>query len=131
MKLNEVRKEDELYFQGPFWIEGESVRDIKLGNFNLISFKYPCDINGTQLSDIKNNTHKEVWDRAEDFDYYPRGRVGIFNGIAYINLHSLFNQPDIIDSVIKEYNLEKLEIEVKLEDEKIGHHYQFKLKGKK
>lgn len=127
MILDEVRKEDDLYFQGPFWIKGESVGEIKSGNFDLLAYKYPCTYEGDALGNIKNKTHKDVWEGPEDMDYYPRGRVGVYKGVAYINIHSLFNQPDIIDSIIEEYNLSKLELQIKLEDEKIGHHYQFKL----
>jgi len=33
MHLAEVRKEDNLYFQGPFWIAGSEVKEIKRGHF--------------------------------------------------------------------------------------------------
>ena len=40
IQLNEVRKEDDLYFIGPFWIIGKSVEDINNGNFSLICEKF-------------------------------------------------------------------------------------------
>lgn len=123
LKLNEVRIEDDLYFKGPFWVKGASIDAIKMGNFIIEDYKVPCDFNGDIIQG-EDLTHSQI---KKDFDYYPRGRVGIYNGTAYINIHSILNQPDIIDEIISIFNLSKLKIVVKHEDGKVGHHYGFKL----
>lgn len=133
MKLiNEVRKEDEIYFEGPFWIKGESFKDILLGNFELVCSKVPTNFEGDNLNNHVNKSHKDVFndfkDLGDSIDYYPRGRVGIYKGEAYINIHSKCNTPKIINSIISEYNLAKLnKIHIEHEDNHIGHHYGFKL----
>lgn len=133
----EVRKEDDLYYQGAFWIFGESVREIKHGHFSIKGVKLPCNFTGDYYKDpgSKNSlTHKRLWAQFnKDFEdkpynYFPRGRVAIYNGTAYIHLHSLFNQPDVIDTIIKEYSLQKLEIDIDLNDTYQGSHYEFLLK---
>lgn len=134
--LKEVRKEDDLYYQGAFWIDGQDVKSIKRGNFKIIGPTYPANYRGKYLDKItsKNSlTHKRLWPsynkgyEDKPYNYLPRGRVGIYEGTAYINLPSLFNQPDIIDAIIKIYNLKKLEIEV-VDVDSEGSHYNFLLK---
>lgn len=136
MNLDEVRKEDDLYFQGGFWIKGNSIREIKKGNFEIIGIKLPCYYNGeyTKLDRSKSSlSHKRLWNEYnqgyEDkpFNYFPRGRVAIYNGVAYIHLNSLFNQPSIIDKIVNEYNLSKLELEFDFNDTYQGSHYDFLL----
>ena len=133
-----VRKEDDIYYQGAFWIIGESVRDIKNGNFKIIGIQLPCDIQGNYLEDVgpKNSlSHKNLWNRKikykvnpnVDFDYYPRGRVAIYNGNAWIHIHSLFNQPNIIDTIVEIYNLHKITYDIDLNDTYQGSHYDFRL----
>lgn len=138
--LQEVRKEDELYYEGPFWIIGDSFKDILKGNFKLVFEKYACNYDGNSYNDTpKNNrTHKYVWnllkdshyvkDKNVDYTYYPRGRVGIYNGTAFININSKCNTPKIISNIINEYNLHNLDIELSFDDEIQGSHYDFKLK---
>lgn len=123
LRLNEVRKEEDLYFKGPFWVKGESIDAIKMGSFTIEDYKVPCDFDGNIIQG-EDLTHSQI---KTDFDYYPRGRVGIYKGTAYINIHSILNQPDIIDEVINIFNLSKLKVAVKHEDGKAGHHYGFKL----
>lgn len=134
MKLiNEVRKEDNLYYQGAFWIKGTSVRDIKKGNYDIIGIKIPSNYKGDMITDRSKSslTHKRLWAEYnkgfEDkpYNYFPRGRVAIYNGVAYIHLNSLFNQPNVIDDIIKIYNLNKLEIELDFNDTYQGSHYDF------
>ena len=55
-------------------------------------------------------------------NYYPRGRVAIYKGIAFIHINSLCNVPKVIHEIISEYELYKLEIEVELNDEVQGSH---------
>lgn len=137
MILKEVRKEDDLYYQGAFWLIGNSVKDIKTGNSFILGNKLSCDFNGKYLVAIESKnalSHKRIWTEFSadynnvPYNYYPRGRVSIYNGTAYIHIHHLFNQPDIIDKIISEYNLKKLEIEVETNDITQGFHYDFLLK---
>ena len=134
--INEMRKEDDLYYQGAFWICGNSVDDIKKNNFTLICKKLLSNYNGEYKENITSKsslTHKRLWPELNpmsdniDWNYYPRGRVAIYNGVAYIHLNSLFNQPSIIDAIINEYKLDKLEIELDFNDTYQGSHYDFKL----
>lgn len=133
-----VRKEDEVYYQGAFWIVGDSVRDIKRGNFEIVGVQLPCDYQGTYLEEVgsKNSlSHKNLWNRKikyevnpeVSFDYYPRGRVAIYRGQAWIHLHSLFNQPNIIDTIVEMYNLHKIDYDIDLNDTYQGSHYDFGL----
>lgn len=133
--LTEVRKEDDLYYQGAFWIKGDSVKDIKKGKFEIIGDKLACDFHGNYKELIKSKnslTHKQSWDKYnsgyedKEYNYLPRGRVGVYEGTAFIHLPTLFNQPDIIDMIIKIYNLEKLELEIHHTDSE-GSHYNFEL----
>lgn len=137
-KILGVRKEDEVYYQGAFWIVGDSVRNIKRGNFDIIGIQLASDYKGNYLESVPSKsglTHKNLWNRQfkqrinpdVDYDYYPRGRVCIHNGHVYINLHSLFNQPDIIDTVVDMYNLHKLDLDLDLKDTYQGSHYDFGL----
>lgn len=136
MNLNEVRKEDDLYYEGAFWIKGNSVRDIKKGYYEIIGIKIPCNYQGTPLTDRSKRslTHLRLWSEYnkglenKPYNYLPRGRVAIYNGVAYIHLNSLFNQPDLVDRLEKEYNLGKLEIDLDFNDTYQGSHYDFLLK---
>lgn len=132
-----VRKEDEVYYQGAFWIVGNSVRNIKRGNFDIVGVQLPCDYQGTYLEDVgsKNSlSHKNLWNRKikhevnpdVSFDY-PRGRVAIYRGQAWIHLHSLFNQSNIIDTIVEMYNLHKIDYDTDLNDTYQGSHYDFGL----
>lgn len=138
VKIFGVRKEDEVYYQGAFWIVGDSVRDIKRGNFEIVGIQITSDYKGNYLEAIPSKsglTHKSLWNRQfkwkinpkVDYDYYPRGRVFIHNGHVWINLHSLFNQPDVIDTVVEMYNLHKLDLDLDLKDTYQGSHYDFGL----
>lgn len=133
-----VRKEDEVYYQGAFWIVGDSVRHIKRGNFEIVGLQIASDYKGNYLESIPSKsglTHKSLWNLQfkwkinpeVDYDYYPRGRVSIHNGHVWINLHSLFNQPDVVDTVVEIYNLHKLDLDLDLKDTYQGSHYDFGL----
>ena len=131
MRIIEVRKEDDLYYQGPFWIISDNFL-----NFNIISELYPCNYNGDYKDNISKSakTHKKVWDNLKQdynnasYTYYPRGRVSIYNGIAFIHINSKCNTPKIIDAITNKYNIQNLEIEIDLNDAYQGSHYDFELK---
>ena len=84
--LNEIRKEDDNYFCGPFWIIANSFGDILGGNFQLESIKYLCDFSGNLINDETSKsqkTHEKIWKSLKPkyngvgWKYYPRGRVMI------------------------------------------------------
>lgn len=99
MKVLAVRKEDDSYYQGAFWIVGDSVKDIKRGNFQIVGVQILSDFNGKYLEQISSKsglTHRSLWNRTfkkevnpeVDYNYYPRGRVEIDNknrAIIYLN----------------------------------------------
>lgn len=131
-KLDEVRKEENLYFQGAFWIKGNSLQDIKNGNFSLIvGSKILTDYFG----DIKEKTpskssltHQKLWSSVSDghsWDYYPRGRVCIDQGTAYIHLNSNCATNDIKDCIYNEYKIDGLRIVLDFNNEYQGSHYDF------
>ena len=133
-----VRKEDEVYYQGAFWIAGDSVRDIKRGNFGVIGIQLPCDYQGNYLEDVGSKnplSYKDLWNLKIKyevnpdvlFDYYPRGGVSIYRGQAWIHIHSLFNQPSIIDTIVEIYNLHNIDYNIDLNDTYQGSHYDFGL----
>ena len=134
--LIETRKEEQLYFQGPFWIIAESFSDIHRNKFTLECQKILSNYQGDIVEKISKNsvTHKNWWKNNlqskynQEFDYYPRGRVAIYNGTAFIHLNSKCNINFVIDKVTEEYKLQGLEVEVEFNDEYQGSHYDFKLK---
>lgn len=135
--LTEVKKEDDSYFCGPFWITGKSFLDILKGEFNIEATKYLCNYNGDILNNSSSKsqkTHKKVWDKLKskydgvEYTYYPRGRVSVYNGVAFIHINSKCNTPKIIDAIVKEYCLDKLSINIDLNDTYQGNHYNFELK---
>lgn len=136
-KLNEVKKEDDYYYYGPFWIIAESLKDIFQGNFKIEGEKFICDYNGNDEAKTTKpqKTHRVIWRNTfadkyntDDYTYYPRGRVAIYNGTAFIHLNSKCNLPKVVDSIINEYNLHNIEIVVEENDTYQGSHYDFKLK---
>lgn len=137
MKITCVRKEDDLYYQGPFWIIADSFLDILRGNFELVGSKFACDFNGEYVKKDKSKsqrTHKKVWEEEyansygiDSFTYFPRGRVSIHKGIAFVHINSRCNIPKVINKIITEYNIDKLDIEIDLNDTYQGSHYDFEL----
>ena len=135
--LNEVKKEDDFYFQGAFWITGKSIKDIIRGNFELLCEKRLCDIEGKDISSFQSKNslnHKNLWKNGfgtdypdVPFDYYPRGRVSIYKGTAFIHIHSILHTPAIVDAIIDQYGIDKLEVEVERNDIIQGSHYDFLL----
>lgn len=79
----------------------------------------------TKIESKRSLSHKHLWDSKyktidqsdKEFNYYPRGRVGISNGVAYINLINDCNYEFVINNIIKEYELDKLEIRKELVNE--------------
>lgn len=137
MKVSEVRKEDNLYFKGPFWVIADSIHDILIGNYVLLCEKELCTYEGKidrSRPNRKEQTHEQAWKKFKSnyynlpYNYFPRGRVEVYQGKAYINLNSILNKPQIINDIIKEYQISDLEYNVFTIDELQGEHYNFLLK---
>ena len=138
MKIVEERKEDSQYFQGPFWIIADSLENIQSGNFTIIGERYLSNYDGSYTGELTSKsvkTHRKAWDNSgysktynQDWDYYPRGRVAIYKGTAWIHINSFCNLPKVIDRIVDYYSINKLNIKIELNDETQGSHYNFKLR---
>ena len=127
--MNEVIKEDDSYYQGAFWIIGNSMDDIINKNkFHLCCHKILSNYDGSMIDKIESKrslSHERLWNSKykviensdKPFNYYPRGRVGISNGIAYINIINDCDTTNIINHIIDEYKISKLEIKKELVNE--------------
>ena len=124
-RLVESPKEEEIYLVGTFWIVAKSVRDILKNNFKIIGEKHYVDYNGNPIDKNYNrshNTHKYIWkndskyreeaekftglDAGDDYTYFPRGRVCLFENNYYIFLpNELFNNPHVINALSSFYEL--------------------------
>lgn len=133
-----TRKEDELYYQGPFWIIADNFKDVHRGKFEIIGEPLLCDYHGNYVGNTTSKsakTHKKIWEsdyakkyNNPDYTYYPRGRVAIYEGTAFIHLNSKCNIPAVVNAIVDKYQIKKLDIEVDLNDTYQGSHYDFKLK---
>lgn len=101
-------------YRGIFWI-----KDIQ--NCEMICAKIICYTDGTIIDqgDMALNSkhgdnynHKKTWSSFDKrivgnraFNYYPRGRVEIKNGVAKIFLNPHINEEMIIELIKKEFNL--------------------------
>lgn len=126
-------------YKGIFWlISGYD------GSEMLYCVKVPCDINGTPTTEVEfssksgdNFNHKAEWAKLDReitgghaYNYYPRGRVEIKNGIATVYLNPYLNTPKTIGKVQLYFGLFEenglSEIRIKNDGSK---HYQFQKEG--
>ena len=125
-------------FKGSFWIITPSIDQMHKGNFTLLGEKYLVDYDGNYVNDTTSKrakTHSQLWKKLRETNadlpksptYYPRGRVEIYKGKAYIHINSRCNIPSIIDKIIEYYGISKLEQEVELNDVTQGSHYGFEV----
>ena len=140
MQLCEVKKEDDLYFQGAFWILVDSLKDMFINNnITIVGEKLLSDFNGDyqiSIESFRSLTHKRIWLKIKEelnldvpYNYYPRGRVGIKDGIAYINLPEIcIRAPHLIDMSIDYYGIDKLEIEIVPQNDDKMDNYGFEVK---
>lgn len=134
--LNETRKEDNLYFAGPFWIIGNSLDEINKGNFEIIEEKYLVYYDGKPLLSIPQSqaTHQAIWERkyknkfGVPYNYFPRGRVVFQNGNLYLNIPEGLSVDAIQDRLIKEFDYKRGFDKVFYKDPTTGGHYNFLLK---
>ena len=133
--LHKKNIKDEYFYQGAFWIKGNSIADIMQGKFTITSVKYLCDFYGNYVTDdigsAHSRSHERLWkEKALDrenlpYNYYPRGRVGISNGTAYINLPSDIVSSAVITAIRDEfYLIDGLKILVSPESKE---HYKYLL----
>lgn len=140
MELNEVRKEDDYYLNGNYWIIANSVSDILKGQYEIMGSKHYVDYSGKVVDESDYyTTHQQAWNALYkdkynvEYTYYPRGRVTLYKGKLYINTHSLVSNGNIIGDVLEYYDLAnkfKLsDIEIVCNDKQIGNevHYGFEL----
>lgn len=133
--LKETRKEDDSYFEGAFWIIADSVHEMLIGNFEIVGECLPTSFDGVRNRDrgVKLQPHQKLWKeyrldyKDAPYDYYPRGRVSVYKGKAYININSICNTPKIIDEIREYYCVDKLDCVVTCNDIEQGSHYDFKL----
>ena len=134
----EMRKEDDLYFVGPFWIIGKSVEEINKGNFELLApTKVLVNYDGDYATKVPKAEflHKDLWNKYKskynnvEYNFYPRGRIS-FNSEdkkTWINIPQGLNESLILKSLEKEYDV-RIPYEVKYTDPTSGNHYMFELK---
>ena len=149
-RLDEVRLEDDYLYVGTFWLVGKSIKDILIGNFEVVGEKHLVNFEGKNVDPINRNSlkHKRLWRDDEklkqqafkisnvltdDYTYFPRGRVIFYNKEYYIFLpNDIFNNPKVIGKLSSFYSLNKrieinIEINDETEDELQADHYEYKL----
>lgn len=136
MKLNEVRKEDDLYFEGPFWIISLSMEELNKGNFTILSNQYLVDFYGKPVLPLSRyqSTHEYIWNSkykdsfgVHPYNYYPRGRVVFKDGKVYLNIPKGLPDDLIKKEVARKFDYDKFD-NVFYKDPTSGNHYTFELK---
>ena len=119
--LSVILKEDRSLYRGIFWI-----KDIDDVYNSGLYFTIPCDGNGDindpdfHINDLSSSTggdnynHKRLWSTLDKsltdgkgFNYYPRGRVEISNGVAKVFYSPYIPQDDLKDFIEDKFNLTK------------------------
>lgn len=136
MKLNEVRKEDDLYFEGPFWIISPSMEELNKGNFTILSNQYLVDFYGKPVLPLTRyqSTHEYIWNSKykdsfgiHPYNYYPRGRVVFKDGKVYLNIPKGLPDDLIKKEVARKFDYDEFD-NVFYKDPTSGNHYTFELK---
>lgn len=136
MKLNEVRKEDDLYFEGPFWIISPSMEELNKGNFTILSNQYLVDFYGKPVLPLPRyqSTHEYIWNSkykdsfgVHPYNYYPRGRVVFKEGKVYLNIPKGLPDDLIKKEVARKFDYDEFD-NVFYKDPTSGNHYTFELK---
>ena len=114
-----ILTEDVRLYRGIFWIP--DVNNVRSSN---LYFTIPCDVFGDindpefHIPDSMSSTgsdnynHQRVWNSLErkythgkPFNYYPRGRVEIINGVAKV-----FHSPRIPQDELKQFVIDKFNL---------------------
>jgi len=139
----EVRKEDDLYLVGPFWLVADSLKELLNCNFKLLNEKFLVDYQGNYVNRVPRSqfTHKGIWEtkykgkyNQVSFDYYPRGRVSYDReeNVICVNIPSRLKaiQNHIVNVLAKEYGFKAPDIKIRYTDptQQGQVHYNFTLK---
>lgn len=100
--------------KGLFWWTGE----------RLLCVQFPCGADGNALGDAAPladwNNHRRAWARlpkdvtqGKAFDYYPRGRVELRRGKAFLFLSPHLCQDKVLEEIRAAFDLENLPLRVK------------------
>lgn len=136
MGVNEVRKEDDLYFEGPFWIISLSMEELNKGNFTILSNQYLVDFYGKPVLPLTRyqSTHEYIWNSKykdsfgiHPYNYYPRGRVVFKEGKVYLNIPKGLPDDLIKKEVARKFDYDEFD-NVFYKDPTSGNHYTFELK---
>lgn len=140
MKLNEIRNENDLYFEGPFWIISQSMEELNKGNFVILSNPYLVDFWGKPIFPIpkSESTHEYIWNSkykhlnpkhpySHPYNYYPRGRVVFKEGKVYLNIPKGLPDDLIKKEVARKFDYDEFD-NVFYKDPTSGNHYTFELK---
>lgn len=109
-----VIKEDSQLYKGIFWI-----KDLEDIDNNELYFQVPCDTYGNIDSNIELNSksgksfnHEKTWSKLsskytdnQPYNYYPRGRVEISNGVATIYCSPYICTDELKKWITSKYNL--------------------------
>lgn len=114
-----ILTEDVQLYRGIFWIP--DVNNVRSSN---LYFTIPCDVFGDindpefHIPDSMSSTgsdnynHQRVWNsldrrytKGKPFNYYPRGRVEISNGVAKVFHSPRIPQDELRQFVIDKFNL--------------------------
>ena len=134
MKLNEIRKEDDFYLIGPFWIISKSLEDLNKGHFWIPCRTFLVDWEGNYVQRVPKSqfTHKGIWENemqsSKPYNYYPRGRVSVNKGNITVNIPEGLNEDLVIREVAKKYDFDCTAASVKYTDPTSGNHYDFLLR---
>ena len=135
--INEVRETEDLYFQGPFWLIGDSLDDINSGAFNIIADKYLVRYDGSPASPVpeSQSTHKSIWESKYEenygvpYNYYPRGRVVFCRGKLYLNIPDGLNIDAIKSRLLEDFDYRRDFDNIFYKDPTTGGHYSFLLEN--
>lgn len=139
----EVRKEDDLYLIGPFWLIADSLKELLNCNFTLLAEKFLVDYQGNYVNRVPRSqfTHKGIWETKYkgkynnvSFDYYPRGRISYDKeeNVICVNIPIRLKaiQTHIVNVLAKEYGFKAPDIKIRYTDptQQGQVHYNFTLK---
>lgn len=136
MQLVEMRKEEDFYFEGPFWITANSLQEIREGKFKILAERYLVDFYGKPVSKVEpsKSTHKYIWETKYqevlrvDYNYFPRGRVVFREGHLYLNIPQGLPLNEIQAPILQAFDYRREFDQVFYKDPTTGGHYSFLLK---
>ncbi|MEY8336966.1 hypothetical protein AALB16_02910 [Lachnospiraceae bacterium 62-35] len=125
--------------KGIFWFFCSIGREGVLSfSGEILSLPVPCDADGNPTAAVsfnsqngRSNTHKNSWMeltarrkelRKFSWNYFPRGRVEMFHGKAFIFINpQILNCENFLVLIKREFHIEQLDVRVKIDN---SAHYQ-------